>query len=100
MSNIVRELYPGEWTRFYRVFSFSLYWPKVEKADVTGLRLAAIKSVNQADVMVSVGIDQLEHLRTLKLKLFRAENPDQVIHQVFFFYLSVFFVMIFILFHL
>ena len=51
-------------------------------SDVTGLRFVAIKNINQADVVVSVAVEQRDHLKTLKLKLFRQDQPDEVVYSI------------------
>lgn len=55
---------------------------QVGTSDVTGLRFAVIRSVNQADVVVSVSVSEPEHLRTLKLNLYREDQPGQAVHTI------------------
>lgn len=54
----------------------------MEATDVSGLRFAVIKSINQADVAVSVATSEPEHLKTIKLNLFRDDQPDVVLHSI------------------
>lgn len=54
----------------------------MEAADVSDLRFAVIKSINQADVAVSVSVSEMEHLKTIKLNLFRDDQPDTVLHSI------------------
>ena len=54
----------------------------MEERDVMGLRFVAIKSVNQADVVVSVSVGEPEFLKTIRLNLYREDQPDTVVHSV------------------
>lgn len=54
----------------------------MEASDVSGLRFAVIKQVNQADVAVSVNVPEPEHLKTIKLNLYRDDQPDVVLHSI------------------
>jgi hypothetical protein len=55
---------------------------KVEDSDVSGLRFSVIKAVNQADVLITVDVLELEHLRTIKLNLFREDQPGVVLQSL------------------
>ena len=54
---------------------------KMESSDVTGLRFAVIKSINQADVVVTVHSEP-EHIKTIKLNLYRDDQPDVVLNTI------------------
>lgn len=49
---------------------------------MAGLRFVVIKSVNQADVVVSVQVEQRDHLKSLKLKVFKQDQPDSIVHSI------------------
>ena len=49
---------------------------------MTGLRFVAMKKLHQTDVVVSVDVHQAEHLKTLKLKLYRQDEPQRAVHSV------------------
>lgn len=55
---------------------------KVENSDVSGLRFSVIKAVNQADVVVTLDVLEPEHLRTIKLNLFREDQPGVVLQSL------------------
>jgi hypothetical protein len=55
---------------------------KVENNDLSGLRFSVIKAVNQADVMITVDVLEPEHLRTIKLNLFREDQPGVVLQSL------------------
>ena len=55
---------------------------KVVDSDVSGLRFSVIKTVNQADVFVTVDVAEVEHLKTIKLNLFRDDQPGVALHSV------------------
>ena len=54
----------------------------MENEDVTGLNFVAIKSINQADVVVSVSVENRDFLKSIKLNLFREDQPDSVVHSI------------------
>ena len=55
---------------------------QMEASDMSGLRFAVIKSINQADVAVSVSVREPEHLKTIKLNLYREDQPDAILHSI------------------
>ena len=55
---------------------------KMETNDVSGIRFAVIKSINQADVVVTVEISEPEHIKTIKLNLYRDDQPDVVLNTI------------------
>lgn len=55
---------------------------KVDNSDVSGLRFSVIKAVNQADVVVTLDVLEPEHLRTIKLNLFREDQPGVVLQSL------------------
>ena len=55
---------------------------KVGENDVTDLRFAVIKAVNQADVVVTVDVLEPEHLRTIKLNLYREDQPGVAVQSI------------------
>lgn len=55
---------------------------KMGESDVSGLRFSVIKAVNQADVVVTVDVLEPEHLRTIKLNLYREDQPGVALHSL------------------
>ncbi|KAL5020566.1 hypothetical protein ScPMuIL_003458 [Solemya velum] len=53
----------------------------VEKADVTGMNIIAFRRMNQMDISGNI-VTQQEYLSTLKIKLYREDDPDTAIHTV------------------
>jgi len=55
---------------------------KMENEDVTGLSFAVIRNINQADVVVTVLVEHRDFLRSMKLNLYREDQPDSFVHSV------------------
>ena len=55
---------------------------RVEESDVTDVRFSVIKAVNQANVAVTVDVLEPEHLRTIKLNLYREDQPGVAMQSI------------------
>lgn len=55
---------------------------KVGDSDVSGIRFSVIKAINQADVVVTVDVSEPEYLRTIKLNLYREDQPGIVMQSL------------------
>ncbi|KAG8188601.1 hypothetical protein JTE90_005956 [Oedothorax gibbosus] len=54
---------------------------KVKEGDITGVRLIVFRYYGQLDVSGNVVTNQ-EYLQTLKVRLYREDVPDQIIHSI------------------
>lgn len=55
---------------------------KVGDSDISGVRFSVIKAVNQADVVITLDVLEPEHLKTIKLNLFREDQPGVALQSV------------------
>jgi len=55
---------------------------KMENEDVTGRNFVVIRNINHADVVVSVLVEHRDFLKSIKLNLYREDQPDSLVHSV------------------